>query len=173
MKKLICTFLFIISWFALCTAQSTNDSAPIFTDWGESVHGVHLAVTLSNNVVVVGSRVPVFIKMENLSTNDVYMGESTPEKDFSIILTSGSGKIYRLTPIAIVFSHTFRAKLDPGENRNWIITVELDKYFAPPGLVATHANIEPGEYMLKATRKFILARDAHDLNSNLIKLQIK
>ena len=159
--------------FCANTLLSQSNNRQISDAWGESDHGVQLSITISNSVVAVGSEFIIAAEIKNSSTNIIYFGESSPEMDFNVILTSGVGKIFKLTPPAVVFARLLHMDLKPRETRNWIIHVGVDRYFEPPGLAAINKNIEAGNYTLKATRFFSFKTGRHELASNSIELLIK
>jgi len=166
-KKSLSTIFSVFFLATACIAQSTNNL------YGKSVQEVQLSISVSNSVIVVGSELVISAEIKNLSTNVIYLSESSPEMDFNVLLTSDSGKVYKLTPPAVVFTRLLRTDLKPGESRDWIIHVGINKYFEPPSLVATDKNIEPGDYILKATRHFSKNNSIFELESNLLKVQIK
>lgn len=161
----------IFSVFFLATACIAQSNTNL--DFGQSVQVVQLSISVSNNVIAVGSELIISAEIKNLSTNVIHLSESSPEMDFNVFLTSDSGKVYKLTPPAVVFTRLLRSDLKPGESRDSIIHVGVNKYFEPPSLVAIDKNIEPGDYTLKATRHFSKNNSICELESNLLKVQIK
>jgi len=171
--KTFSALLIIVYSTVACMAQSTNNFGTIIPNGSQSVNEVQLSVTVSNNVISVGSMFSIFVQMKNSSTNTIYMSESSPEEDFSVFLISNSGNVYELTPTPFRFTRLMRAKLNPGESRDWVIHVGVNRYFEPPGLVATNKNIEPGDYTLQAMRHFSINDNVFKLDSNSLNIQIR
>ena len=173
MKTNFIILLLFVLPTALCHGELTNVSAAAQRDWGAAVSGVRLSVSLTNTVIPIGSAFPVFAEMENISTNVVSLGESSPEQDFSVFLVNKSGRVYKLTRTPFSFSMRFLVKLYPEKSLNWTIGVSCDRYFEPPGYVPTEKAVPAGDYFLKATRKFTFGNKIREIESNLLNVQIK
>jgi hypothetical protein len=174
-KKSFYSILIATFFVTACGAQTTNVLELPFTEWGESIHGVQLAIALTNNIIPAGSELVVFTRMKNSSTNVIYIGESSPESDFVVSVKSDSGKIYQLTQTHWVHSRFMLATLNPGASRDLVIHAGVDRYYEPPDIVSTKKNVPPGNYTLKATRTFSWTRNSVKLDSvesNLLKVQI-
>lgn len=172
MKKNILVISFItITSVIICLAQS-NDFH-IARDWGASIQSVRLSISVTNNVIAVGAEMPISAEIENSSSNIIYMGESRPETDFRATLTGGTGKVYTLTPPDAVSTYNTLRPLNRGASASWTIHVGVNRYYAPPGLIPTNKNIEPGTYTLNVARTFIEKDRAYKLESNSLKIQIK
>jgi hypothetical protein len=169
----VCLFTLLVT---TGLAQSTNEDFPvIFTNWGESVHGAQLAIALTNDAVPVGSSFFIFISMKNLSTNVIYVGESSLGGNYIVSLKNDSGNVFILTRTQLVNTYSMLLPMNPGESRYWVKPVDVNKYYEPPGIFATKTNVPSGDYTLKVTRTFIWDKNAKpaSLEANLLKLQIK
>jgi hypothetical protein len=142
-------------------------SQPIAIDWGRSVHGVQLAITLSNGVITAGATFSLRIQVKNSSTNDESFILTNPSDTFRVSLIDSSGKNYKLTR-GVKGHSTFRKlmsksyRLRPNEIYACVVPLHVDN------------SIEPGEYKLEA-RMYILGAEQHDgfeLASNLLKVHI-
>jgi hypothetical protein len=123
--------------------------------------------------VTVGAEMPISAEIENSSSNIIYIGESRPETDFRATLTSGTGKVYTLTPPDAVSTYNTLRPLNPGASASWTIHVGVNRYYAPPGLIPTDRDIESLTYTLNVARTFIEKDRAYKLESNSLKIQIK
>jgi len=63
-------------------------------DWGQSVQGVQLAITMTNSVFQVGSSSAVASVTTNSSTNTIIVDISAPTIHFDVLLTNDTGKLY-------------------------------------------------------------------------------
>ena len=164
---LVCAFscAFLVTFTVVCPDQSTNGTPP--------VDDIHLSISLTNNVIPAGSMFSVFAEMTNTSTNDIYLTESTPEQDFSIFLTSTSGKVYQIsrTP-GHVAGATVRT-LNPGDKHDWSINAWVSRYYEPPGYAPTHQNVPAGHYILKVTTKIATQYKVFKVESKIAEIQIK
>lgn len=142
--------------------------------WGRPVEGVKMSIAISNSVMAIGTNFSITVKIVNLSTNVVLIGESLPENDFKVSLMTQSGqKTYQLTRNAFAYSRFIVTNLIPGGIRDWTIRLSLNKYYEPPGFIATEKNIPAGNYTLKAIRKCGTKNGSLNLESNSLKIQIK
>lgn len=159
-----------------CAAQETNEDFPVaFTDFGASVHGVRFGIVVTNNLVSIGSEFVIFIRMENGSTNAIYVGESGRGGNYVVSLKRDSGTIYTLTREAIVDSYLTVLPIRAGESRYWVKLVSADKYYVPPGIRATKKSVPTGDYTLDVTRTFIPMKGAkpESLEANLLHVEIR
>jgi hypothetical protein len=106
MKNLF-VFLVFVFLSVLCRAQSTSH-APGMDD-------VQISISLTNNIIPVGSTFSIFAEMKNVSTNIISMGGSSPEQIFPIFLTSASGTIYQISPTPVRITRSMQWDLNPGE----------------------------------------------------------
>jgi uncharacterized membrane protein len=162
-KKILSIICIIVVGIKVCSAQASGPQ--LVKSWGKSIEGVQLSITLSNNLIATGSRATIVAEINNSSTNDIYIGESSyNNRDFKVFLESSDGKLFKLTPNLTpgeqISSRMIRRRLKPGESHNWNILVTIGK------------NIEPGDYMLKATRNVIIDHRSLDLTSNPLKVRI-
>jgi len=141
--------------------------------WGLSVDGARMSIAVSNTVIASGSSFIVGVTVESTSTNDILLGESSPDVDFKVLLIDASRRIFQLTRNTFVLNRFLVTHLRPGETRQWTIGVRVDRYYEPPGFRATEKVIPSGKYMLKATRRLASNGKPFDLESNLIKMEIK
>jgi hypothetical protein len=129
-------------------------------DWGQSVQGVQLAITMTNSVFQVGSSSAVASVTTNSSTNTIIVDISAPTIHFDVLLTNDTGKLYHITTRMDIREPGRLIMINPGEEQNESIPVTFGE------------NIEPGDYTLKATRKFTLNGGKFTLESNSIKVTI-
>ena len=149
---------------AVFTVQASNSQT--ITNWGESVQGVQLAITVTNSVFQIGSQATVLSVTKNFSTEVVKVDISAPTINFDVILTSSTGKLYHITtPTNIGYPTIFRT-INPGEERAESIPVTFGK-------TRFGDTVEPGDYTLKATRHFSMNGKDFELVSNLLKVQVK
>jgi len=143
----------------LCIAQPS--AVPASTNWGKSVQGVQLLITLTNNVVETGASITARIVMWNASTNIITVGITGTALDFGLVLRNGSGKPYDdLRPFPLSGSATSEMVTSGGiRERN-----------VP---VVFPSNIEPGEYTLVATRAFSSRAGSFMVESKPVRIQIK
>jgi len=142
---------------AVCTVQA-SDSQTI-TNWGESVQGVQLSITIATNVFPVGSSATVESIIKNSSTNDISLLMSAV--NFNVLLTNNTGKSNNLIkPVVILYPRRF-VTIKPGEESDESIPVTFGD------------AVEPGDYTLEATRHFTMNGKDFELVSNLLKVQVK
>jgi hypothetical protein len=166
----------------LCLAQSNTTVAPNSlapfdfsngvqpkappgaTNWGKSVAGVRLSITMANGFVEAGSTNIIVAVITNSSTNFIEMGVTSPAADFDPILTSSAGKLYHLVaplPMPLLTRVNMFVAMHPGEQCVWILSVPFVK------------SIEPGNYTLQASRGFKTSDGGFKLESNPLKIQVK
>ncbi len=164
-KLLITVFasIFIVN---ICAAQSS--SSQTVTNWGASVEGVQLSISLTNNVLARDSSTTVQFKVRNTSTNLIYWNVVNPTQGFDVFLTNNVGDVYFLTPeqdtnsdiINIYYAMAFKVK--SGELRGGSVPIVIEK------------KIKPGKYQLEARQYiYILGkRQSHELVSNILEVQV-
>ena len=164
-------------WFCLMLpartqAQSTNH--PEATDWGKSVQGVQLSITMTNNVFQAGSSTTVESVTKNSSTNDIVVDTFAPTAVFDVLLKNSAGKTYHVTTPTPIIGPSHFVTIKPGEESAESIPVTFGK-------TRFGDIVDPGDYTLRATRHFSSSKEdyihggdgAFMLESNLIKVQIK
>lgn len=160
MKTSACSILFVLVFVLLigqsCSAQP-NGSQTI-TNWGESVSGVHLSIALSNDVIHAGP-ITVLATIQNQSTNIIRLIEFVGATDFDIFLIGSSGNAVKLTPLKPLSGSRVPIMLWPGQSLDWTIPVTIGK------------DLKPGEYMFKASRRFIANDKWFEMQSNSLKVQ--
>jgi hypothetical protein len=166
-KKILATMCLMVFGTSLCMAQSTGQSDT--NNWGKSIEGVQLSITLTNTgVVEAGSSITFVAVIKNSSTNVIEIGYTALSSDYSASLTSVTGKTYQLIDEPFSTRLNLALPLNPGEQDVRIISASVKK------------SIEPGDYTLQADRGFYSAdRDSYIdkhwliVKSNLIKIQVK
>jgi hypothetical protein len=156
---------FLASPGDVCLAQSTNNSP--------AVDEVQLSISLTNNVIPVGSAFSIFAEMRNPSTNVIYINESTPEQDFTVFLTSPSGTVYQISRTPSHLTGATVLTLNPGDKHDWIIDAWVSRYFEPPGYTPTHLNVPAGNYALKVSTKIATQYKLFKAESDAVEIQIK
>jgi hypothetical protein len=151
----------------ICVAQPSNSQS--VTNWGESVGGVQLSISLSNNVLARGLSTTVQYRVRNSSTNLIFWSVVNATQGFDVFLTNNAGKIYFLTPepdtnsevIDIRYSLAFKVKA--GGMYGDSVPIVIGK------------KIKPGNYQLEARQYFYIVgkRQSHELVSNLLDMQVK
>jgi len=129
------------------------------TNWGTTVRGVQLLAYATNTIVESGSTITVLTVIKNGSTNTAEFVESEKARDFDLLLTNNAGKSYFLTPM--LAGRNSSLPIDP---------MELWPFDIP---VTFPTNIQPGDYVLTATRRFSAGKTNFVLESNPVKIQIK
>src|SRR5665213_167728 len=119
-----------------CVAQSNGP--PAVTNWGKSVQGVQLGITMTNNVFRVGSSTVVESVTKNASANSITVNDSVPAASFDVVLTSRTGKLYHVLTLNPIMYPAILKTIQIGEQIGKSIPVT----FA--------ANIPAGDYTLKA-----------------------
>jgi hypothetical protein len=123
-----------------CLAQQSG--TPEATDWGKSVQGVQLSITMTNDVVDAGALLNVVAVIKNASTNAIQLHSTGPITDYDLLLTNSVGKSYHLTPAAYITHRNTIETIYPGMHKISIMPVKFGE------------NIKLGDYTLKATRFF-------------------
>jgi hypothetical protein len=136
------------------SGQETN------INWGKSVQGVQLSITMTNNVFQISSSSTVESVITNSSTNAITVDISAPTIHFGVYLTNDTGKSYHVTPLLKI--------REPGR----LVTINPDGEQSESIPVIFEDNIEPGNYTLKAKRTFSSSDGNFTLESNSIKVTI-
>ncbi len=137
--------LLTLTYAVSCLAQ-TNQPANSTTTWNHLTNQVHLSAYVSNNLVVAGSNIDVYVRISNASTN----GLGVPRREFGgdpylptlrIELISKSGQINVLATgePAKVFGHG-PVTLWGGTTNDWKVPVDIT------------TNIASGNYKLRLTQ---------------------
>jgi hypothetical protein len=140
-------------------AQS-NDSQTI-TNWWKSVKGVQLSIAMTTNVFLVGSSAVVTFVTKNSSANAITVFVPASIIDFDIILTNDTGT-YHIIPQPNKSNALLSgsAPIEPGAEVVESIPVMFRE------------EIKPGDYTLKAIRKFTSNNEHFTCESNPVKVQI-
>jgi len=134
---------------------------PCATNWGKSIAGVRLSMTITESAFESGSSVTVLCVISNASTNVIYLGVTGLPQDYDLVLENRTGMAYHLiTPT--------------GAEKNIVISL-------PPGEVDIRNldvklwnEIEPGDYTLTATRLFSAGQNKWlKVDSNPLKIEIR
>jgi hypothetical protein len=168
------TLLFCFALLLPMRTLAQSVVPPAAADWGKSVQGVQLSITLATNVFQLGSSATVESLTRNTSTNDVVVDIFAPTAVFDVLLTNRTGKSYHITtPTAIRGPRQF-VVLKPGDKSAEAIPVTFGK-------TRFGDTVEPGDYTLLATRHFSAATEdyvhegegAFKLESNSLKVEVK
>jgi hypothetical protein len=161
MKKIITliTVWTVTAGIGQCMAQSSNSQT--ITNWGQSVQGVQLAISMTNNVFRVGSSSVVESVITNSSVSIITVFGTIPEANSDVVLTSGTGKLYHVTELPGSFSYRLKRK-----------AIQVREQQVESIRITFGENIEAGDYTIKAIRKFSLSDRDFTLESNSIKVQI-
>jgi hypothetical protein len=153
----------VLSFFAIVANQAYSQSN---IDWGESVLGAQLSISVTNNLIDAGTNTTLQCQIKNSSTNLIAMAQPLmlPD-DTHLFLIKSSNKILELTPSRVLGSAITGPAVKAGEIYEWHKSFEIG------------TNIEAGEYKLEATRY------VHSINgtnyqggkliSNLLEIQLK
>ena len=160
-NKILGTIGLIVFGTSLCMAQSIDQSDN--NNWGKSVQGVQLSITLTNSDVIVaaGSSITFVAVIKNISTNTIDIGYTALPSDYDAVLTSATGKIYHLIDSPLILRMNLTLPVNPGEQNVRLISATIRK------------DIEPGDYTLKAVRRFYVNKHWLKVESNLLKVQVK
>jgi hypothetical protein len=172
-KKLFGAVFVAIFLANICTAQSSDSQS--VANWGESICGVQLSISLSSCVVKAGSTTFFRLRIKNSSTNVVRL---IPKSLVPFILTNNLGKTYQLKPEVDpkMLNNTLIPKpnfnLKPGEIREltwWPLPTES------PLCLRFGRDIEPGEYVFVPKEEAIETQDkkVFTLVSNSPQVKIK
>jgi len=131
------------------------------TNWGMNVRDVGLLIYSTNDVINPGSTIVVLAALTNASTNVISVDRTAPEIGFKLVLTDRAGKLYDLTREPALGSARDDEMIVPGEQTVKRLTVEFGN------------DIDPGDYMLEATREFSVSGEKCKLTSNVLKVRIK
>ena len=153
---------------AICLLSVSNQSNAAQSDVQEgqiaskSIGGVNLTIALNTNAISSGSILEINAAITNSSTNTITTGETAPWRDFTVSLTSNSGKVYVLTDNSepIIEHRNFIVKISSMKSQAWLIRLLVKK------------EIHSGYYTLKATRKIKADGEVFILESNSVKLKV-
>jgi len=136
--------------------------------------GVHLTISMSRNVVAVGSTNFVRCCITNSSTNTIYVFDTGgPKYNFEYSLIDRSRKVYNLKPPlppVVIFSNTLEniPRILPGGTHKSDLEIQVNK------------TVKPGRYKLEVKRRFLFATRKEsvppgwqEVVSNLLDLQVK
>jgi hypothetical protein len=137
----------------------TNRPAQL-TEWGMSVQGVQLSISITNSVIKPGEESCIETIITNSATNAIDLCMTGSDTDFDLFLTNGAGRGYNLTREFIAGSTLY-------------YTIDKTNKFAETIPLAVGTNVEPGDYTLFAYRIFHSGDDTFRLESNPIKLHVK
>ena len=158
--SIICAAILVVNQ---CMAQSNNSQ--IATNWGQSVQGVQLMITMTNRVFKIGSSSVVTSVTRNSSTNAITIDISAPTADFDVLLISETGKLYHITTPLNIRVLSTPVMINPSEEKSESIPVTF-------GVTRFGDAVEPGDYTLKATRAFSSSGGDFTVESNSIKVTI-
>jgi hypothetical protein len=164
----VCVVVLVMN---ISTAQPSGPTEA--TNWGKSVQGVQLSISVTNNVFRVGSSTTVASVTKNSSTNDITVDISAPTVEFDVLLTNGLGKLYHVTTPMAIREPRQLVTIKPGGESFESIPVTF-------GETRLGDTVEPGDYTLLAMRYFSLSRgrfalvgsNSIPLESNPIKVRI-
>ncbi len=137
----------------------TNGPAQL-TTWGMSVQGVQLSISITNSVITAGEETCIETIITNSSMNAIDLFMTGRRTDFDLFLTNGAGRGYSLTSDFYLGS-TFDEIVDKTNK------------FAEKIPLSVGTNVQPGDYMLLAYRRFSSDDGHFRLESNPIKLQVR
>ena len=143
----------------VCTIKSYSQET---NQWGEPVLGAQLSISASNIVLSADSTMVLQCRVKNFSTNDVLFTLSDTRNMFEVLLTSDSGKSYKLNdPASQDATYNLDYKLPPGKMYEGVLPVQIYK------------TIESGHYKLRATQNVRIQDIRYKLVSNSLNIQIK
>jgi hypothetical protein len=158
--KLI-SILFYITTLGFFEGFGQSIASQAESRWGESIQDIRLSITVTNSVVQSGSSGNVIAVITNASKSTIKLLFTGTPADFDLILKNADGKLYHLIPQNVIES-AIPINVDPGKCEITTLTVSFGK------------NIQPGDYILEATRVFFNVKDEHfELKSNILKVQVK
>ena len=128
------------------------------TNWGRPVQGIQILIYTTNTVVEPGSSIEVLGVITNASTNHIRYLDQTAAMNFDLTLRNASGKSYYLTPQLPTGNRI--GGLNAGRQIRMIIPVSFWK------------SIEPGDYVLIATRNFSSIAGDFKMESNPLRIRI-
>jgi len=114
---------------------------------------------MTNTVVEPGASIKVLAVMTNGSTNAIRYLEMNNAMDFDLTLTNAFGKSYYLTPE--LATRNLPGGMYAGQQLVMAVPVTIRK------------SVEPGDYMLVATRNFSSISGNFKMESNPLRIQIK
>ncbi len=132
---------------AVASARAGSDSDQGATNWGKSVQGVQLSITMATNVLKLGSSTTVEAVTKNSSTNDIVVDMFPPTMVFDVLLIDSAGKSYHATTPTVIMGPLLFVTVKPGAESSESIPVTF-------GMTRFGDTVEPGDYTLFATRHF-------------------
>lgn len=165
MKQLKILCLLLASLVALASkahSEATNQ-------FGSPVFGAQLSVSVSNNVIMAGSKIFLHCLIRNSSTNDVIFMLTDTRLMYEVSLIDDSGKNFELNnPDNYDGDHIMNSKVSPGESREYYVPLMLN------------VKIKPGNYKIVAKQRIHIFRKPDrqgiqrgELVSNKLDVQIK
>jgi hypothetical protein len=153
--------LFLLIAVGSAQAEETGNSQ-ITTNWGNAVMDVRLSIGLSSNIVQAGSRIFIYTRIENMSTNTINL---KPAHTIVYTLTNGFGITYQLNPIYRAVSLRRRPPaffVKPGGIRTWHDAIEFKK------------EIGTGDYLIEPITRDITctSNKTYSVISNSLKIKI-
>lgn len=158
MNKTIVLICLAVFTGHVCLAQT--NSSHITTNRVENANGIYLSISLSNNIVNVGSTT-IKAAIQNLSTNTIGLVEFPGMTDFDVFLINSSGKSFKLTPSKPLSGSRVPVMLKPEESRNWAVPITIGN------------ELKPGEYVINVSRNFNANGKWFVMHSNSLKVSIK
>jgi hypothetical protein len=158
--KSIVVSIYVIVITANQDLAQTNGPAQL-TEWGMSVQGVQLSISITNSVIKAGEQMCIETIITNSATNAIDLSMTGRDTDFDLFLTNGAGRGYSLTSSDYMAGSTF------------YYTINKTNKFAEKIPLTVGTNVEAGDYTLLAYRRFTLGDGHFRLESNPIKLQVK
>jgi hypothetical protein len=160
MYRLAFTLLIIFAYEAY--SEVTNQ-------WGSPVFGAQLSISVSNNVISVGSKILLFCVTTNCSTNGICFTRSEAREMYEVSIINASGKIFELNDPDNAGNHSEKGgKINPSESFKCPVPLHFDE------------RIEPGNYKIIAKQKIYLFRkpDRQDIQrgelaSNFIDVRVE
>jgi hypothetical protein len=140
-------------------------------EWGPSVRGILLSVSMTNATVRVGSNVTITVCVTNASTNLVIMGDTGGGLyDNNVVVTDSAGNAHDFTPREAVraFIHNLLIYIRPAASHS----EQLELHFG--------SEFKPGDYICRVKRPITFQKDGKltkdswcDLISNALKIKIE
>ncbi len=143
-------------------SQTTNE-------WGNPVLGAQLSISISNNIIPIGSTVFLQCLSTNFSTNGVCFTRTDSRWMYEVSIINSSGKSFVLTgPEFADDSSDRRHKINQGESYGCLVPLVFDR------------KIGSGSYKIIAKQDIFLFRNANNkstqrgqLISNPLNIEVK
>jgi hypothetical protein len=116
---------------------------------------------VTNNIFRVGFSAVLESVIKNSSVSFITVLETLPGANSDAVLKSNDGKLYHVTTLPSSIGYRFKLR-----------AIQIGEQKFEPLQVTFKGEIEPGDYTLKAIRKFSLNGKDFTLESNLTKLKI-